>query len=73
MNQEGEAYKYIRAKSPRLNDAKVKESIFIGPQIREFFTDHQFDEILHGDKKAAWECFKCVCSQFSEKNRAPNY
>jgi hypothetical protein len=66
MKQEGEAYKYIRGNFPRLSDAKIKEGNFIGPQIRELFRDHQFDEILHGEK-AAWESFKCVCSDFLGK------
>jgi hypothetical protein len=69
----GMAYNYLRGKFPRLSDAKVKEGIFIGPQIRELFRDHQFDDILHGDEKAAWESFECVCSQLLRKNRAPNY
>jgi hypothetical protein len=73
MNQEGEAYKYVRGNVPPLSDAKFKEVIFVGPQIRELFRDHQFDETLHGDKKAAWGSFKCVCLQFLGINRTPNY
>lgn len=55
---------------PRLSDAKVKEDIFNGPQIRELFREHQFDEILHGDEKAVWESFKRVCSQFLGKKQS---
>jgi hypothetical protein len=55
MNQEGEAYKYLRGKFSWLCVAKVKEGIFIDPQIQEVFRDNQFDEILHGDEKAAWD------------------
>ena len=33
MNREGQAFKYLREKFPRLNDAKIKEGIFVGPQI----------------------------------------
>ena len=39
MNQEGRAFKYIREKFPKLSDAKVKEGIFVGPQIRELVKD----------------------------------
>jgi hypothetical protein len=43
MKEEGKAYKYLSGKFPRLSDAKVKEGVFIGPQIRELFRNHQFD------------------------------
>lgn len=73
MNQEDAAYKYLRGKFPRLSDAKVKEGVFIGPQIRDLFRDQHFDEVLQGDEKAAWESLKSVCSQFLGKRRATNY
>jgi hypothetical protein len=37
-----------------------------------FQRPHQLDEI-HGDEKAAWESFKCVCLPFLRKNIVPNY
>jgi hypothetical protein len=49
MNQEGEAYDYLKGKFPRLNDAKFQEVIFVGSQIWDLFRDHQFSEILHSD------------------------
>ena len=30
LNREGQAFKYLREKFPRLSDAKVKEGIFVG-------------------------------------------
>jgi len=33
MNQAEAALTYLREKSPRLSEAKLKEGIFIGPQI----------------------------------------
>jgi len=30
-----------------VRDAKIKEGIFMGPQIRELMQDKQFDEDLH--------------------------
>jgi len=33
MNQEEAAFTYLREKFPRLSEAKLKEGIFIGPQI----------------------------------------
>ena len=39
MNQEEPAFTYLREKSPRLSEAKLKEGIFIGPQIRNLIKD----------------------------------
>lgn len=73
MKKDGEAFKYLREKFPRLSEAKVKEGIFVGPQIRELFRDRYFDEVLQGDEKAAWQSFKDVCSNFLGNKRAENY
>jgi len=35
MNQEEAAFTYLEEKFPRLSEAKLKEGIFIGPQIRD--------------------------------------
>jgi len=34
MNKEGAGFCYLRQMFPRISDAKVKEGIFVGPQIR---------------------------------------
>ena len=39
MNQEEDAFTYLRVKFPRLSETKVEEGIFIGPQIRDFIKD----------------------------------
>ena len=64
MNQEEAAFTYLRVKFPRLSEAKVKEGIFIGPQIRDLIKDEYFDRLLQGDKKAAWDSFKFVVKGF---------
>jgi hypothetical protein len=38
-NHEEAAFTYLREKFPRLSKAKLKESIFIGPQIRDLIKD----------------------------------
>jgi len=35
MDKTGRGFEYVRNKFPNLNDVKMKEGIFIGPQIRE--------------------------------------
>jgi hypothetical protein len=58
---------------PRLSDAKIKEGIFVGPQIRELTKDKTFDYILNEVELAAWTAFKGVCSNLLGNNKADNY
>jgi hypothetical protein len=47
MDKSGEGFMYFKHKFPRLSDAKIKEGIFVGPQIRESIKDEQFEEQLN--------------------------
>jgi hypothetical protein len=38
---------YLQQKFPRLSEAKIKEGIFVGPQIREPTKDKTFDSVLN--------------------------
>ncbi|KAK5643931.1 hypothetical protein RI129_007776 [Pyrocoelia pectoralis] len=73
MNQEGEAFKYLKTKFPKLSDAKIKEGIFVGPQIRELMKDGTFNRVIEGKEKAAWEAFKTIVHNFLGNKRAENY
>ena len=72
MNQEA-AFNYLWEKFPRLSEAKFKEGIFVGPQIRDIIKDEQFDTLLQGEEKAAWHSFKFVVKWFLGNRRAQNY
>jgi len=54
MNQEEAACTYLWEKFPRLSEAKMKEVIFIGPQIQDIIKDEHFDKLFRGDEKSAW-------------------
>ena len=73
MNQEEADFIYLREKFPRLSEAKLKESIFIGPQIRDLIKDEYFGKLLQGDEKAVWDSFKFVVKGFLGNRRAENY
>ena len=64
VDQEEAAFTSLRVKFPRLSEVKVKEGIFIGPQIRDLIKDEHFDRLLQGDEKAAWDSFKFVVKGF---------
>ena len=70
MNQGEGDFTYLWEKFPRLSEAKLKEGIFIGPQIRDIIKYEYFDKLLQGDEKAAWDSFKFVVKGFlGEKER----
>ena len=58
---------------PGLSAAKLKEVIFVGPQIREVLKDIDFEELLNLKELRAWEAFKSVCSVFLGNTCVPDY
>ena len=56
-----------------MSDAKIKEGIFIGLQIRELMQDKQFDEDLNETERNAWLSFKMICKDFLGNNKAAKY
>ena len=68
-----QGFQYLRDKFPRLSEAKLKEGVFVGPQIREILKDEAFFTILTDKEQAAWENFKWVCSNFLGMKKAPDF
>jgi len=60
MDKTGSGFEYMRNKFPNVSDAKIKEGIFIGPQIRELMQGKQFDEDLKETKRKEWLSFKRI-------------
>jgi hypothetical protein len=73
MDQTGPAFRYLAEKFTGISAAKIKEVVFIGPQIRKLFRDEQFDHILSGNNKRAWNDFRLVATNFLGNNKADNY
>jgi hypothetical protein len=73
MKKDGPVFLYLQQKFPRLIEAKIKEGIFVSPQIRKLTKDKTFDSILNEVQLAAWTAFKDVCSNFLGNNKADNY
>jgi hypothetical protein len=44
---------YLKNKFPRISDAKIKEGIFVGPQIRELIQLVKFEDQLSVAEKTA--------------------
>jgi len=73
MDKTSRRFEYMRNKFPNVRDAIVKESIFIGPQIRKLMQDKQFDEDLNKTERSAWLSFKRICKDFLGNHKAANY
>ncbi|KAF2359026.1 hypothetical protein FHG87_010219 [Trinorchestia longiramus] len=58
---------------PALSSVKLKESIFVGPQIREVLKDKDFEELFTLKELRTWEAFKSVCHGFLANTRGPDY
>ena len=66
VNQDEAAFTCLWETFTRLSEAKFKEGVFIGPQIRDIIKDKYFNKLLQGDEKAAWDSFKFVRKEFLE-------
>jgi len=73
MDKTGRGFEYMRNKFPKLSDAKMKEGIFKGPQIRELMQDKHFDEDLIQTERNAWLSINRTCKDFSENQKAAIY
>jgi hypothetical protein len=49
MNQAAVVFTHLRETFPRLSKVKLKEGIFIGPQVRDLI------KLLQGDEMGFWE------------------
>jgi hypothetical protein len=43
MDHDDQGFLYLQRKFPSTSDVKIKEGIFIGPQIRELMKDQDFE------------------------------
>ena len=64
---------YLKSKFPKLSEAKIKEEVFIGPQIRELMQYLEFDECLSSDGIKAWLSVKNVIRNFLGNQKSNHY
>ena len=73
LHKNGAAFQHLSTVFPGLSAAKLKEGIFVGPQIREVLKDADFEELLNLKELRAWEALKSECSGFFGNTRVPDY
>lgn len=64
---------YLKEKFPGISDAKIKEGVFVGPQIKKLMKDPEFDKTLDKLEKIAWKSFKDVVNGFLGNEKDKNY
>ncbi|GFU24274.1 uncharacterized protein TNCV_3395931 [Trichonephila clavipes] len=62
--EKGECFKYLCEQFPGLSDAKLKEGIFVGPDIRKLLKDKMFVTKMEMKEKKAWNSFKLAVTGF---------
>ncbi|KAL0829765.1 hypothetical protein ABMA28_003252 [Loxostege sticticalis] len=72
MNKEGDGFLYLKTIFSKLSDAKLKEGIFVGPQIRTLMKDPNFDKKFTDKELDAWLSLKTVVKEFLGNHRAEN-
>lgn len=59
LDREGVAFLHLRNKFKHLSEAKVKEGVFIGPEIKAVFRDEEFENKLSEQTSVTF-----LCNQF---------
>ncbi|GBN54563.1 hypothetical protein AVEN_204493-1 [Araneus ventricosus] len=73
LPKEGECFKYFCEQFPGLSEAKLKEGVFEGPDIRKMMKDENFETKMETNERKAWESFKLVITSFLGNKKDPNY
>ncbi|UYV74694.1 hypothetical protein LAZ67_12000587 [Cordylochernes scorpioides] len=73
MDRNASGFAYLKQKISSISEAKIKEGIFVGPQIRELQQDGNFQNSLNEVEAAAWNSFRNVCKNFLGSVKVENY
>ena len=66
-------FKYIESKFANITYAKIKEVVFVGPDIRKLLKDDDFTEVMTATKKDAWLSSKNVVQFVLGNSGASNF
>ncbi|GBN61762.1 hypothetical protein AVEN_8143-1 [Araneus ventricosus] len=73
LPKEGECFKYLCDQFLGLSEVKLKEGVFVGPDIRKMMKDENFETKIETNERKAWESFKLVITNFLGDKKDPNY
>jgi len=73
MDQNSAGFLYFTHTFLRINDAKFREGVLAGPQIRELIQDVKFEDRLSEVERAAWKSFTFLTTKFEGNYKAEKY
>ncbi|GBL72332.1 hypothetical protein AVEN_115276-1 [Araneus ventricosus] len=73
LPKDGECFKYLCDQFPGLSEAKLKEGVFVGLNIRKMTKDENFETKMETNERKAWESFQPGISSFLGNKKNPNY
>jgi hypothetical protein len=68
----GNCFKYLCKTFPHLSQAKLKDGVFIVPDIRKLMFDEDFPLMMTEIEREAWIAFKSVVTKFLGNNKDPD-
>jgi hypothetical protein len=69
----GNSFKHLCKTFPHLLEAKIKEDVFIGPDIRKLMFEEDFLLTMIEVKREAWIAFKSAVTKLLGNNKDPDY
>ena len=72
LPKDGDCFQYLVTRFPKVSYEKLKEGIFVGPQIRKLMKDNLFESTMNPVEKRAWVSFKEVVN-FLGNHKHPEY
>uniref|UniRef100_A0A1B6BZC3 Uncharacterized protein n=1 Tax=Clastoptera arizonana TaxID=38151 RepID=A0A1B6BZC3_9HEMI len=73
LPKDGSCFKYLCRKFPNLSEAKLKEGVFVGPDIQKMMFDINFENTATRNEKEALVSFKEVVTNFLRNSKDPEY
>ena len=73
LPRDGPGFSFLKNKFPTLSEAKIKEGIFIGPDIRKLMNDPDFLSSLKSIEQQAWLAFVDVTKIFLGNHKSPDF
>lgn len=73
LDKNGKCFQSLLKIFPSLSDAKIKEGVFNGPDIRKVMKSTEFENTMTKYEKAAWVDFKNVVKEFLGNKKNENY
>ena len=72
LSKDGETFKYLSSKFPRLSEAKLKQGVFAGHDIRKLMKDNNFENVMNDVERSAWNSFKDAVTKFLGNQKDPD-